>query len=204
MQLFLHTQGRVRIINDSLNPSEFITSEEDFEALEPNYIGLPENAESIYWTPEKSYIKFIDGAMIHGAFDGSIYTAKVAQYAASLPTIWAHVTMSKAALCLSAEPPETMVFNAALKPSQAPDDPNLPVNASWIIRLRNKDGLVCDAFTFTLTDGASGPMTYTPPPGILPQVLYVDESDFASVSVGGQAYQVRLAAPVEFTLYRTL
>lgn len=204
MQLFLHTADRIRIVNEGQSPSEFTCSPSDFVLLEPDYTALTSGAVGRYWTPEQNYAIDVNGGRFSEDFDGSIYTAKCDQYGAALPCIYAHVSMSKTTLCLNADPQDSMTFTAALKATTTPTDPSLPITAGWIIRLRNKDGEVSDAFSFTLTNGESGNMTYTPPAGILPQVLYVEEADFASIELSGQRYQVKLVNPVEFTLYRIL
>ena len=101
MKFFLHTSEKVRIINE---PDEFSCSPADFLTLEPEYIGLPEGMTSRYWTSERSFVSDGVTQIPDTTFDGGIYCDKVTQYQGQLPTIYAHVVLSKQELCMNADP----------------------------------------------------------------------------------------------------
>jgi hypothetical protein len=203
MKLFLHTQARIRIINGD---QEWSGAPQEFSMLEPDYPGLPTLTQAPaavrYQTPEWKYIEDANHGRHPDTFDALIYCDRVATYIVTPPAIYIHAILSKTLLCAS-DPADTIPFTAAIRSGLEPDDPLLPINATWPIMLRQKNGLAMDNILVSFVNGAfAGAYTYNTnlPLG----EWYVDEQDFASVDFGGQTYQVKLAAPVRFTIYRNL
>lgn len=197
MKFFLHTPEQVRLINGdaeaSFTPNEFCV-------IEPDYPGLPAGMIARYWTPERHFVG--DGNGIYpDTVDCAPYVEKVNVYLHNLPSIYAHVTLSRTALSISSL--ESIQFAAALKPTADPASEPLPIDREWLIRLRHENGLLFDAFRVVFVGGACA-YTYTPQSGLPLGVWYVDEQDFDKVVVAGQTYQVTLVAPVRFTVYREL
>lgn len=198
MQLFFHTPEKIRIINDAVSQAEFSCTPAQFLMLETDYPPLPEGMTGRYWTPETNHLT--NGIQnFPEIFDGSIYCQHVNLY--TCPCVFADISISKDRLCIS-DPDDTITFSAAIKDAAKNV---LPVNNSWIIRLRDEDGKEVDAFEVTFIDGHTRVSTYTCPPGANLGRIFVDEHDFIPINVPGLgSVLVRLLNPIEFTLYRQL
>jgi hypothetical protein len=197
MQLFLHNSEKIRIIN---GVQEFVCTPEDFVSLEPTYPGLPEGEILRYWTPEQHYVSN-GNTQAPDLLDCLPFILKIAAYAQENPCVYAHVTLSKTVLFVDG--PDVIIFQAALKATPSPADPNLPVTQSWIIRLRHESGNVSDSFLAEFVAGACE-YAYVYREGLPLGNYILYERDFDPVTVNGQTYQVRLVNPVIFTLYRIL
>ena len=110
--------------------------------------------------------------------------------------------LAKTLLCAS-DPADTIPFSVALRSGPEPDAAMYPIDATWPIMLRQKNGLAMDNILITFTAGEFvGAYTYN---ANLPLgEWYIDEQDFAAVDFGDQTYQVKLSAPIRFTIYRNL
>jgi hypothetical protein len=199
MKLFLHTPAKIRIICDE---QEFSCAPAAFAALEPAYPGLPAGKIYRYWTPDYSYLDG-DATVAPDPLNCLPYIARVASYNQALPVIYAHVGLSKPALCANATPADSITVTAALKTTPDPQSPSLPVAEEWYIKLRHEDGLAFDSFRAAFVGGECT-LAYIYREGIPLGLWQLREEDFALVSAGGQWYQVKLAAPVSFTIYREL
>jgi len=198
MKFFLHNPLLVRIVNDT---HDFTCTPERFHVLEPEYPGLSGGMVLRYWTCERTYLG--DGERQYpNDHDCGQYCDRVATYTA-YPAIYAHVSLSQPALCVNADPQDTILFDVHLKPSLDPEDDDLPVTQDWIIRLSHEDGLKFDGFHAPFVNGACSRL-YTYSYGLPLGDWYVDETLFDLVEVGGTVYQVHLAQPVTYTLYREL
>lgn len=204
MRFFLHTLDRIRILNGD---QEWTGTPEQFQGFEPGYPGLPvlTNAPAVlrYQTPEWKYIEDSIGLKHPDLFDALIYCDRIATYSTPvMPCIYIHCALVKAVLCAS-DPSDYISFEAAIRSGPIADDPVIPIDAVWPIMLRQKNGLAMDNILVTFTQGLYiGNYTYT---ASLPLgEWYIDEQDFAQVPFGGVTYQVKLAAPVRFTIYRNL
>jgi len=198
MRLFLHTPEKIRIINDAVSPSEFECAPAQWAFLEPDYPALPDGATGRYWTPERQYAT--DGLHeIADTFDGSVYCDQVAGY--TPPCIWADIAVSQDRVRID-DADDHIDFSAALK-----DDSGaiIPVDQSWIIRLRDAAQDEVDAFEVAFTQGQTGSLAYRPHATIPPGRIHVDDADFHPVDVPGLGmYDVKLLTPVELTIYRQL
>jgi hypothetical protein len=196
MKFFTHTPDYIRIIDDSQPDGTFTCTPAEWYAIEPDYPALPSGMTGRVWTPENNYAT--DGLNQYPeAFDASVYCQNVAAY--QLPCIYADVQVSSDRLNIAGD---SLTFQAWLK------DENgnvLPVDHSWIIRLRDADNEETDAFELVFTSGATPLLTYTCPPEANLGRIHVDENDFDPVDVPGMGtFLVKLMAPVEFTIYRQL
>lgn len=172
-----------------------------FQELEPDYPGLPEDIVLRYWTPERSYLG--DGSQQYAnELDCGPYCDRITTYTA-YPAIYAHVSLSKTALCVNADPQDSILFDIHLKVSADPAAADVPVSQSWIIRLSHEDGLKFDGFHAPFSNGECSKL-YTYSNGLPLGDWFVDERLFDLVNVGGVDYQVKLAQPVKYTLYREL
>jgi len=198
MRFFLQLGETIRIINE---PDEFACSFSQFQILEPLYPALPTNKLVRYWTPDQAYLDGDARAAID--HDCGPYTLKVEEYAAPDPCIYAHVSLSKTTLCINADPPDTIVFEAHLKASTDPEDDDLPVNYTWDIRVRNESDLFYDAFALNFVEGMAGGI-YEYQSGLPLGRYYINEADFDRVTLGATTYTVKLLEPLIFTLYRNL
>jgi hypothetical protein len=203
MQLFLHTTAYIRIISGLL---EWQGTPAEFAVFEPNYPGLPvvENQPIVvrYATPELTYLETASGQRYADSINALTYCNNVYAYLTNYPAIYVHVTLDQDVLNVD-DANDRIVVNAAFKASGDPNAPNLPVNNSWIIKLRHADGTIQDSFLATFVDGA-GTYNYRYKPGLPLGPWELSEADFVAVTVGNQTYRVKLAAPVQFTLYRTI
>jgi hypothetical protein len=203
MKLFLHTTNRVRIISGD---QEWNGTPAAFALLEPDYPGLPQltqaPAVTRYQTPELRYIEDSLGQRYPDLFDALLYCDRLATYTVTPPAIYVAATLSKTLLCAS-DPADTIPFTATLRAGPAPDALVLPLSATWPIMLRQKNGLAMDNILMTFTAGVFvGAYTYH---ANLPLgEWFIDEQDFATVDFSGQTYQVKLSAPIRFTIYRNL
>lgn len=203
MKFFLHTLAKIRIINGDL---EWTGTPEHFQLVEPNYPGLPILTHSPavirYQTVDWKYIEDAAGAKHPDNVDALQYCDNIATYTPVNPCIYADVTLSKPLLCAS-NPTDTIPFTLAIRSGPLPTDPILPISAIWPIMLRQKNGLAMDNILISVVNGEyAGAYTYD---SSLPLgEWYIDEQDFALVPVGGVTYQVKLAAPARFTIYRNL
>lgn len=204
MKFFLHTSDRIRIMNGD---QEWTGTPAAFQTLEPAYPGLPmlTNAPAVvrYQTPEWKYIEDSLGAKHPDNFDALLYCDNLANYTPTIsPAIYVHCTMTKALLCAS-DPEDTIPFTASIRSGPEPDAPIIPISAIWPIMLRQKNGLAMDNILVQFVDGAfAGNYTYNPSQPL--GEWYLDEQDFATVTMGETTYQVKLADPVRFTIYRNL
>jgi len=199
MKFFLHTATQVRIIDEA---QEFSCAPEEFQELEPEYPALPAGKILRYWTPDFSYSS--DGDLLFpDSSDCLPYVNKCSSYAGLQNVIWAHVNLSKTTLCVNSEPADHITFSAALKYTQDPESVTLPVSEEWIIRLRHESGIVYDSF---LTAFAAGECEYcyVHKDNLPLGVWHLDEKDFITIILGVTRYHIRLANPVEFTIYREL
>lgn len=187
IKLFLHTVEKIRIINES---QDFSCTPEEFQGLEPDYAGAPD----IYWTPAFH--------TPNDAPDCSAYVERIASYIQQFPVIYAHVSLSKTLLNVDL-PGDAIQFTARLKADIDPASPTLPVEQNWVLRLSHENGLNFDAFWAEFTSGECQ-KSYTYRTGTPLGKWFVNENIFDKVTVGGATYQVRLAAPVEFAVYREL
>jgi hypothetical protein len=199
MQLFLHTPVKIRIIDDE---QEFACEPAAFSALEPAYPGLTEGQTYRYWTPEYSYVEGVT-MVSPDPVNCLPFIQKVSVYQQQLATIYIHVTLAKSTLCVNQIPADSIQVTAAFKPSVDPESPTLPVTHEWFIKLRHEDGWAFDSFRAVFVDGACA-LTYDYKEGLPLGNWALLESDFVPVTVGGQTYQVKLAQPVSFTMYREL
>jgi hypothetical protein len=111
------------------------------------------------------------------------------------------VSLSQTALDISQN--EQINFVAVFRPSDNPDDPPLPVSDAWLIKLRHEDGVSFDRFLAQFIDGSCS-ANYTYHQGTPLGEWRLHEEDFDLVEFAGATYQVRLANPVSFTMYREL
>jgi hypothetical protein len=196
MKLFLHTLTQVRIINE---PLEWSGTPAEFQALEPTYAGLPSGASVRYQTPDLQYYE--DNA---GRHDDPLnclgYCDQVSSYLVS-GCVYVHVSLSAAALDVD-DPQAAIQFDAHLKMTDNPSDPDLPVSQSWIIRPWHEAG-DRDALLFAFVNGACSD-AYTYREGIPLGDWWIREEDFNPIAVGGATYRVKLVHPVKYTLYREL
>jgi hypothetical protein len=203
MRFFLHTVDKIRMINGD---QEWNGTPDEFQALEPTYPGLPvlTNAPAVtrYQTPEWKYIEDSQGVKHADLFDALQYCEHIATYTPVSPCIYVHVALSKVLLCAS-DPSDYITVNAAIRSGPASADPIIPIDAVWPIMLRQKNGLAMDNILVTFNGGTfAGNYTYN---ASLPLgEWYIDEQDFAPVALGETTYQVKLSAPVRFTIYRNL
>jgi hypothetical protein len=203
MKMFLHTSNRIRIISGD---QEWNGTPAAFALLETEYPGLPQltaaPAVTRYQTPELRYVEDSTGQRHPDLFDALIYCDHLANYTVTPPAIYVAAVLSKTLLCAS-DPNDTIPFTAALRSGPAFDAPILPISATWPIMLRQKNGLAMDNILITFTVGEfAGAYTYD---NSLPLgEWFIDEQDFAAVDFGGQTYQVKLSAPIRFTIYRNL
>lgn len=200
MKLFLHTSEKIRIVNE---PNEFTCSPEDFLTLEPGYPPLPSGMVSRYWTPERNYVSDGVSQFDEPDFDGSGYCDNVTTYLVTMPTIYAHVTLSKNDLQVDTDPADSITFSASIKATTNPEDPSLPVTQAWFIRLRHENGLAFDSFKADFVNGDVSKI-YVHRQDLPLGVWYLDENDFEGVTVGETTYQVKLVNPVQFTIWREL
>lgn len=203
MKLFLHTTSKIRIINGD---QEWQGTHAEFQAFEPEYPGLPvlSQAPAIarYQTPELKYIEDSNGARHPDLLiDCLSYCDNIGRYLVSLPTIYVSAVIAKALLCASED--DRIPFTVTLRAGPETDAAVLPISATWPIMLRQKNGLAMDNILIAFVDGVfSGNYTYNP--SIPLGEWFIDEQDFAAVTYGGQTYQVKLSAPIRFTVYRNL
>ena len=203
MRLFLQQQDTIRIINGIREWSGTLT---EFQTLEPDYPGLPTLTQAPalvrYQTPEWKYLEDANTTRHPDNFDALPYCDRLATYVITQPTIWVHATLAKTLLCAS-NPADTIPFTADLRLGPTVETLRLPIAATWPIMLRQKNGLAMDNILVTFVDGHfAGAYTYN---ASLPLgEWYIDAQDFATVAFGGQTYQVQLAQPVRFTIYRQL
>jgi hypothetical protein len=204
MQLFLHTQTKIRIISGDL---EWNGTPAEFALFEPDYPGLPiltvTPAAVRYQSPELRYIEDTNGTRHPDLIvDALPYCDKIAIYNVTPPAIYVAATLSKTLLC-SSDPNDAIALTAALRAGPEPDAPVLPISATWPIMLRQKNGLAMDNILITFANGTfAGEYTYTS--GLPLGEWCLDEQDFDPVTFGGQTYQVRLSNPIRFTIYRNL
>lgn len=203
MKFFLHTSNQIRIINGD---QEWNGTPVEFQILEPEYPGLPvlTNAPAVvrYQTVEWKYIEDSQGAKHPDSFNALVYCDNIAAYVPSSPCIYIHCAMSKALLC-SSDPNDTIPFIAAIRSGPLETDSLIPISATWPIMLRQKNGLAMDNILVSFVAGEfSGDYTYNPSQPL--GEWYLDEQDFISVTMGETTYQVKLADPVRFTIYRNL
>lgn len=203
MKLFLHTLSRIRIINGD---QEFECTPDEFQALEPDYPGLPVLTQSPavtrYCTPEWSYVEDANGQKHTNTVDCLPYCDKIAGYTVERPAIWVHCDLSKPLLCAS-DPADTIPFTIDMRTGPDAADPLFPISETWPIALRQKNGLAMDNILLSFVNGhASGNYTYDQslPLG----EWYIDAQDFALVPVGETIFEVKLAHDVRFTVYRNL
>lgn len=196
MRYFLQSHAAIRVINE---PAEFACTVTQFQLLEPDYPALPTGKTIRYWTPENAYLDGDARAPID--HDCGPYTLKCAQYADPGPFVYAHVSLSKGTLCIDADPPDSIEYAVHLKASMDPNDPDVPLDYAWIMRVRNESDLFVDAFHIAFVQGyAHGVYVYQA--GLPLGRYYLKEEDFDKVFVGGVSYTVKLLAPLMFTLYR--
>lgn len=196
MKIFLHTLTQVRIIQEPLEWSGFPT---EFQALEPQYCGLPAGATVRYHTPELQYYE--DSAGRHpDRIDCLQYCDRVQTYLVS-GCVWVHVSLNTNTLNVD-DPQASIVFIAQIKATDDPDDPDLPVSQSWIIRPWHEHS-ERDALLIAFGDGACT-YAYSYREGLPLGDWYIREEDFNPITVGNSTYRVKLAQPVKYTLYRTL
>jgi hypothetical protein len=199
MQLFLHTPAQVRIINAE---QEWRGTPADFAAIAPTYPGLPDGITERYWTPDYSYLQGPGQWITPDPVNCLPWIENLSAYQAS-GVVWVLVTLSKNTLCVNATPPDSLAFAAAFKASNDPAADPLLVDHEWHIRLRHEDGMIFDAFRAEFVNGVCA-ATYTYQDGIPLGYWALREDDIDRVQVGAQWYQVKLIAPVNFTLYREL
>lgn len=204
MKFFLHTSNQIRIINGD---QEWNGTPVEFQILEPEYPGLPvlTNAPAVvrYQTPEWKYIEDSQGAKHPDSFNALVYCDNIANYTPAIsPAIYIHCTMTKALLC-SNDPEDSIPFIASIRSGPLETDSLIPISATWPIMLRQKNGLAMDNILIAFVDGAfAGDYTYNQAQPL--GEWYLDEQDFATVTMGETPYRVKLADPVRFTIYRTL
>lgn len=202
MKLFLHSLSKIRIINGD---QEWTGTPGEFQALEPTYPGLPilTQAPAVcrYQSPEIKYIEDSQGTRHADLFDALPYCDRLGQYAPGL-SIWVHVQISATALCAD-DPAATIQAAAHFRQTDDPASPLLPITAGWLIKLRHESGAAVDLFQVNFVNGEMA-FVYTFRPGLPIGDWYLNEADFGSVTVNGQEYKVRLAAPVRFAVYRLL
>lgn len=203
MKFFLHTSDKIRIINGD---QEWNGTPIEFQALEPQYPGLPvlTGAPAVvrYQTIEWKYIEDSLGAKHPDLFDALQYCDNLASYTPQTPCIFVHCTMSKALLCAS-DPNDTIPFTAAIRMGPLETDSLIPISAIWPIMLRQKNGLAMDNILVEFVNGEfAGAYTYSA--GLPLGEWYLDEQDFTQVTMGETTYTVKLADPVRFTMYRNL
>jgi hypothetical protein len=196
MKLFLHTLTQVRIINE---PLEWTGTPDEFQALEPAYVGLPVGASVRYQTPDLQYYEDSAGRHVDQA-NCLGYCDQVSSYLVS-GCVWVHVALNVTTLDVD-DPQAAIQFAAHIKMTDNPADPDLPVNQAWIIRPWHENG-DRDALLFTFVNGACADV-YVYRAGIPLGDWWIREEDFNSITVGGATYRVKLAQPVKFTLYRNL
>lgn len=199
MKLLLHTPQQIRIMNDA--GQEWQGTPAAFAALAPDYPGLPEGITERYWTPDFSYLQGPGQMITPDPLNCLSYIANVSAYL-QLGVIWVSVELSKATLCVNADPPDSLIFTATFKAANDPQSQTLPVNQAWHIRLRHEDGMIFDAFHAIFTNGVCSE-TYTYKDGPL-GYWTLREADIDRVLVGAQWYQVKLIQPVKLTFYREL
>lgn len=201
MKLFLHTMTRVRIISGDL---EWSGSPADFLALEPAYPGLPTLTQAPaavrYQTPELKYLEDTAGQRHPDLFDALPYCDKIGTYTPGL-CVYVQVTMSATTLNVDDTQAE-IEFEAHFKAAPDPEAPDLPVTATWLIKLRHESGQT-DVFEAAFLNGVCA-YTYTYRAGSPLGDWSLAEADFAKVPIGEQTYTVKLITPVKFTLYRLL
>lgn len=196
MKLFLHTLTQVRIINE---PLEWSGTPAEFQALEPQYPGLPIGASVRYQTPDLQYYE--DAAGRHtDTLNCLVYCDQVSSYLVT-GCVWVHNSLSECVLDVD-DPQASIQFSAHIKASSDPNGPDLPVNQSWIIRPWHEAG-ERDALLFTFVNGACTD-SYIYREGIPLGDWWIREEDFNPIAVGNATYRVKLAQPVKFTLYRDL
>lgn len=196
MKLFLHTLTQVRIINE---PLEWSGTPAEFQALEPQYAGLPFGATVRSQTPDLQYYE--DAAGRHpDPLNCVPYCEHISSYLV-LGCVYVLVSLGASTLNVD-DPNATIPFEAHLKPTTDPQTPDLPVTQSWIIRPWHENG-DRDALRIEFINGACT-YTYIYREGLSLGDWFIREEDFNPVTVGGTAYNVKLAAPVKYTLYREL
>jgi hypothetical protein len=203
MKLFLHTLSRIRIMHGD---QEFVCTPDQFQALEPDYPGLPTlthaPAVTRYQTAEWKYVEDSQGRKQADMFDALPYCDKIADYDVSPPAIWVHPTQGKTLLC-AGDPEDVIPFTISLRTGPTLDDPPVPLTAMFPIMLRQKNGLAMDNILVSFVDGqASG--NYTHNPALPLGEWYIDEVDFDRLMIEGVDHVVKLVAPVRFTAYRVL
>ncbi len=197
MKLFLHSLERLRIINE---PLEWAGTVQEFQALEPAYPGLPDGATIRYQTPDLQYYEDSSGRHADPV-DCLPYCEQVAAYLNG-GCIYTHVSLSKTLLNID-DTTDQIDWEAHLKPSSDPTSADLPVSASWPIKLRHANGVDVDLIYITFFEGACA-YTYRYREGLPMGDWMINEEDFGKIEVQGQSYTVRLAQPVQFALFRML
>ena len=197
MKFFRHNTSNVRIIHNS---EEFSCTPEQFQALEPDYPGLPDGATLRYQTLEQQYILGAGGQKQPDTIDALPYCDRIPLYTVPEPAFYAHVALSKHVLSIDND---SLTFSAALRLGPAADALLLPMTTAWPIMIRQKNGLAFDNIMIAFIDGQCA-YTYTYKDGLPLGEWYIDEQDFSLVEYEGQTYRVKLAAPVHFTIYRML
>ena len=201
MKLFLQTLTRIRILNGD---QEWQGTPAAFALLEPAYPGLPvltqAPAVTRYQTPEWKYLEDAAGQRYPDMIDCLGYCEQIAEYNQLPPAIYVHVTLSQTTLNVT-EPTAQIAVAAHLKATPTPTDPDLDINATWLIKLRHESGLGFDTFQVTFTQGLCV-YNYRYQTGLPLGEWYLSESDFSTVTLDGQTYRVKLAAPVRMTMYR--
>jgi hypothetical protein len=203
MRFFLHTLDRVRIISGD---QEWTGTPAEFQILEPDYPGLPtlDNATAVtrYQTNEWKYVEDSLGAKHPDSFNALVYCDNIGNYTPQTPCIFVHCAMAKALLCAS-DPEDTIPFTASIRSGPLETDSLIPISAIWPIMLRQKNGLAMDNILVEFVNGEfAGAYTYNQAQPL--GEWYLDEQDFAQVTMGEITYQVKLADPVRFTIYRNL
>lgn len=117
-------------------------------------------------------------------------------------TIYAHVLLTKT-LLVSNDPDDVIQMFIELRAALNAQDPVLPISDAWPLTLRSNTGQGVDNILLTFTDGACV-AAYRYMAGLPLGEYRIDEADFATVTLAGVAYRVKLAAPVSFTITRQL
>lgn len=203
MKLFLHTSERIRIINGDL---EWSGSPAEFLIKEPDYPGLPTLSEATaairYQTPDVQYIEDTTGVRHPDLFDALPYCDTVSTYLANDPAVYVHIVMSVPLLIVN-DPESCINAEITIRGTADPNDPALPLTATWPINLRSKNGLVIDNILIPFADGVAL-IAYYYQAGLPLGEYRIDESDFDRIDMGGMMYQVKMVNALRFTVTRQL
>lgn len=203
MKLFLHTSDRIRIIS---GVTEWSGTPQEFQVKEPTYPGFPTLTQAPavcrYQTQELKYIEDSAGGRHPDLFDALAYCENIAMYNTPAPAVYVHAILSTDILNIS-DPDAAISAEISIKATPDPTGDDLPLSAVWPINLRSKNGLVMDNILIPFTQGYAL-IAYRYQEGLPLGEYRIDESDFDPVELAGVMYQVKLTAPVKFTVTRQL